>query len=123
MPPLNINQVRSSVILRDAETVILGGIVTQQDDFSRSRTPGLSSIPLLGLLFQKDNVRNENTELMVAISPTIISDETGRIIRTVDPAFTNWTEESEAPSRGPITIPSDRRGGWYRYQGQLRGDR
>lgn len=124
VPPLNINQVRSSVILRDSETVVIGGIVTQQEDFSKTRVPGISSVPLLGLFFKQDNNRAESSELLVAISPRIVSDADGRIVPTVDLTL---PEENAPiiiePNEDPTAKRSfsNSRAGWNRFQGRPSG--
>ena len=42
---------------------------------SRDQTPGLSSIPLLGWLFKRESVTDQNTELLIFITPRIIRNQ------------------------------------------------
>lgn len=58
--------------LRDGETQLLGGLISNEDRTSSSRVPGLGDIPLLGRLFsnQKDDL--QRTELILAITPRIL---------------------------------------------------
>jgi len=39
---------------------------------AHAQTPGLGSIPILGWLFKRDNVDDQNTELLIFITPKII---------------------------------------------------
>ncbi len=58
--------------LRDGETQLLGGLISNEDRSSSNRLPGLGDLPLLGRLFssQKDDV--QNTELVLAVTPRLI---------------------------------------------------
>jgi general secretion pathway protein D len=58
--------------LRDGETQLLGGLISNEDRSSSSRVPGLGDLPVLGRLFssQKDDL--QRTELILAITPRIL---------------------------------------------------
>lgn len=58
--------------LRDGETQLLGGLISNEDRVTSNRVPGLGDLPLAGRLFssQKDDV--QRTELVLAITPRIL---------------------------------------------------
>lgn len=58
--------------LRDGETQLLGGLISNDDRSNSNRVPGLGDLPLAGRLFssQKDDV--QRTELVLAITPRIL---------------------------------------------------
>ncbi len=58
--------------LRDGETQLLGGLISNEDRSNSNRVPGLGDLPLAGRLFssQKDDV--QRTELVLAITPRIL---------------------------------------------------
>ena len=58
--------------LRDGETQLLGGLISNEDRSSSNRVPGLGDLPILGRLFssQKDDL--QRTELILAITPRIL---------------------------------------------------
>lgn len=58
--------------LRDGETQLLGGLISNEDRSSSNRVPGLGDLPVLGRLFssQKDDL--QRTELILAITPRIL---------------------------------------------------
>ncbi|QHE86656.1 cohesin domain-containing protein [Hydrogenophaga sp. BPS33] len=58
--------------LRDGETQLLGGLISNEDRTNANRVPGLGDLPLAGRLFssQKDDV--QRTELVLAITPRIL---------------------------------------------------
>ncbi len=77
VPPLDITSVESFVTLRDSDTVVIGGILSSEESRTTTRLPLLSDIPLVGRTFTHTRNRKEQTELIILISPTVISDESG----------------------------------------------
>jgi len=80
VPPLDVNSVEGFVTLQDNDTVILGGILTSQETDQLTRVPILADIPLLGLAFQKKRKQMEQTELIVLLTPRIITDQFGVLL-------------------------------------------
>jgi general secretion pathway protein D len=66
----NIN---STVSVQDGNTIILGGLITENNVETESGVPGLSKIPLLGGLFSKTSNSKIKRELIVLITPKVIS--------------------------------------------------
>lgn len=67
----NIN---STVSVQDGNTIILGGLITENTVESESGVPGLKDVPLFGGLFSKTSSQNIKRELIVLITPKVISD-------------------------------------------------
>ena len=67
----NIN---STVAVQDGSTIILGGLITENEVNVDSGVPGLRSIPLLGWLFSKTSTSKIKRELIVLITPRVIYD-------------------------------------------------
>ena len=67
------NTVKTSVLVNNSDTVVIGGIFKNTINATEDGVPGLSRLPVLGLLFKRDTDRQETTELMVFITPTIVS--------------------------------------------------
>lgn len=71
---LNINEIETQVLLDNGETVVIGGIYTLTKSTSYKKVPFFGDIPLLGWLFRsKTNVSNK-TELLIFLTPKILSD-------------------------------------------------
>ena len=66
--------IKTSVLADHGQTVVLGGLVTDQTDVSRQSLPVLGDIPYLGRLFRSDSRGNEKRNLLVFIHPTIVGD-------------------------------------------------
>ena len=60
--------------LRDGQTLILSGIIQDQDRTTVTKLPILGDIPLLGALFRKSNRTNERREVIVLMTPQIMDD-------------------------------------------------
>lgn len=69
------NTARTSVLVRDGETTVIGGLSKYTDTLTKKRVPFFSRIPLLGNLFKSKDRIKENSELMVFIKPTIVRGE------------------------------------------------
>jgi general secretion pathway protein D len=59
--------------LKDGETQILAGLISDDERKSASKLPGLGDIPLLGRLFANQQDQKTKTEIVLAITPRIIS--------------------------------------------------
>lgn len=60
--------------LRDGQTLILSGIIQDQDRTTVSKIPILGDIPLIGSLFRSTNRSNERREVIVLLTPQIMDD-------------------------------------------------
>jgi general secretion pathway protein D len=74
-PVISTRSVQTQLLLKDGQTVILGGLSDRQRDVSQEGVPFLSSIPLLGGLFGRASRRTTETELFLFITPRIIADD------------------------------------------------
>jgi type IV pilus assembly protein PilQ len=72
VPPINTQRAITSVLVNDGQTTVIGGIYVSQEQAQTDRTPGLGTIPLLKWLFKRDAITDQNTELLVFITPRII---------------------------------------------------
>ncbi|MBU7584000.1 MAG: AMIN domain-containing protein [Nostoc sp. TH1S01] len=60
--------------LRDGQTLILSGIIQDQDRISVSKLPILGDLPLIGSLFRKTNKTNQRQEVIVLLTPQVMDD-------------------------------------------------
>ncbi|WP_410477546.1 secretin and TonB N-terminal domain-containing protein [Nostoc sphaeroides] len=63
-----------TIRLRDGQTLILSGIIQDQDRSSVSKIPILGDLPLIGALFRRTNRSNERREVIVLLTPQIMDD-------------------------------------------------
>lgn len=75
-PVLSTREARTQVLVKDGQTIVIGGLRDRQRDRTSSGIPILSSLPLVGGLFGGTRRRSIETELFLFLTPTIIrSDE------------------------------------------------
>jgi len=65
---------KTSVVVKDGETVVIGGLIQDQENESVSKVPLLGDIPGLGWLFKTTNKTRQKTNLMILLIPHIIKD-------------------------------------------------
>jgi general secretion pathway protein D len=89
-PVISTRSVRTQLLVRDSQTVILGGLTDTQREGTRAGVPVLSAIPLIGGLFGRQQKRTTSTELFLFLTP--------RILRTDDQA-----RDVTEPRQGRVT--------------------
>ncbi|MDD5482304.1 MAG: type II secretion system secretin GspD [Kiritimatiellae bacterium] len=72
VPIITTRDFTASISVNDGRTVIIGGIVNEQNTKARTKIPFLGDIPLLGLLFRSDSDELKRTELMVMLTPYVL---------------------------------------------------
>lgn len=75
IPSIDTNEVTSNVLVNNGQTVVLGGIYTENSTVSATKVPFFGDLPLAGRLFRNDSVVNNKSELLVFITPKIIDEQ------------------------------------------------
>jgi hypothetical protein len=72
-PPINVTRAQSTLTAFSGQTIVYGGLIQKtRQQFSR-RVPYISSIPILGRLFRYDQETEIRSELLVIMTPMVIS--------------------------------------------------
>ncbi len=71
-PPITKSEIKSNLVIKDGEIVVMGGIYTQTDIKEDDKVPGLGDIPGVGNLFKRKNKTNGRKELVIFIAPKIL---------------------------------------------------
>jgi len=71
-PAINTQTITTSLLLKDGETAVVGGIIESNKTKSNQDVPVLGKIPMLGWLFRHDYKDSDRSELMIFITPRII---------------------------------------------------
>lgn len=74
VPAINTNQVQTSALVNNGETIVLGGVFREESTVTETKTPLLGDIPYVGRLFKRTANANRRTELLIFITPKIIAD-------------------------------------------------
>ncbi len=72
LPTITTNEANTQVLIKDGETVVMGGILTSTEQENENAVPGLSKIPLLGALFKHNAKSLVTDELLIFITPRVI---------------------------------------------------
>ena len=86
-PITSKREVKTSVLVANGQTVIIGGLIKEAEKELKNRVPFFSYIPLIGNLFKSTEKQREKVDLMIFLTPYIIetpehaSQVTDRIIR------------------------------------------
>jgi general secretion pathway protein D len=70
----NKRSIKTTVLVEDGQTLVLGGLIDDQLKDTRSKVPFLGDIPLLGSLFRYRTNSKAKRNLMVFLHPTILRD-------------------------------------------------
>ncbi len=73
------------MIVKDDQTLLLGGILFQKDSFVEHKLPLLGDLPLIGGLFRHTSISQSNTEMLVFITPHVVDDPTDDIPESTEP--------------------------------------
>src|ERR1039457_2423241 len=63
---------KTSVVVKDKDTVVIGGLIQDQDQETVSKIPYLGDIPYLGWLFKTKNKQRTKTNLIIVLTPRIV---------------------------------------------------
>lgn len=73
VPAINTNTVNTRVLVNNGDTLVLGGIFRDEQTREEVRTPLLGDVPVLGWLFRRSQQAARRTELLIFITPQIVS--------------------------------------------------
>ncbi|HET7584032.1 MAG TPA: secretin N-terminal domain-containing protein [Gemmatimonadaceae bacterium] len=71
-PVISTRELQTELLIKDGQTVVLGGLTDHQRDHTQGGVPILSSIPLLGGLFGHVTRQTSDTELLLFLTPHVI---------------------------------------------------
>jgi type IV pilus assembly protein PilQ len=73
---INVKEVMTEVLVENGGTVVIGGIYEQNESTTTSKVPLLGDIPYLGNLFKTKTSEAQRTELLVFLTPKVVSERT-----------------------------------------------
>lgn len=75
IPPIKKNEVNAKVLVSDGETIVIGGVFSNEQSKATEKVPMLGDIPFVGRLFRRDIVKDTKNELLVFITPRIMNNQ------------------------------------------------
>lgn len=103
-PVISQRSFNTTLMVGDGQTAVVGGLISDNNASGQTAVPGLSRIPLLGHLFRSNTRGRDKTEIVVMITPRIITstsqldDLAGRLLQGME-QLTPAVLETESPGR------------------------
>ena len=73
VPQISTRDTQTTVHLRDNETLVIGGLIEENIQHTESKIPLLGDLPLIGRVFRNENVTSTRNELIIVVTPHVIS--------------------------------------------------
>lgn len=110
IPGLRVRRTETTVSMGSGETFIISGLVSRSTFNNSDRIPGLGNLPVLGALFRSDRVAREDRELIMVVTPHLVTpgqQKNGQletIARDYHNSSTGWLDMATDASPGERPI-------------------
>ena len=74
---INTSRLKTSAVSQSGDTVLLAGLITDNDTKGSRGLPGLTRLPVIGALFGTQTNNKRRTEIIILITPTVVRDQQG----------------------------------------------
>jgi general secretion pathway protein D len=98
-PVITTREASTRAIVRDGQTVVIGGLIGTSQEVINSGVPFLKDIPLLGFLFKRQTTATNRTELAIFITPYIVRSDA-----EADALFERARERTKDPEPGDARV-------------------
>jgi type IV pilus assembly protein PilQ len=98
-PVVATREAETQVLVKSGQTIVIGGMIRDSKQTTQLKVPFLGSIPLIGMLFRRDTVSTEKTELLIFLTAMIrnpIDDEGVKAPTAMTKALAVEPEKTEA---------------------------
>ena len=75
LPQSSNREAETTVMLKDGETVVIGGLIREEHIRSMREVPLLSKLPLVGELFRSRSTSHRKSDIMIFLTPRIVRDK------------------------------------------------
>lgn len=96
VPVVKKSYAETSISVKDGVTIIIAGMIEETETKNRKQVPLLGSIPLLGVFFRSDTVDKVNSEIIVLLTPRIVTGD----------RFFERSKDMKKPMKGALTSGS-----------------
>jgi len=74
IPIIRTRTAQTTVVIKDGETLVIGGLIDDQDSKGVKKVPLLGDIPIIGAFFRSNTSRKTRNELLIFVTPRIVRD-------------------------------------------------
>ncbi|MGB9874380.1 MAG: pilus assembly protein, partial [Hydrogenobacter sp.] len=71
-PAINTKEASTKVVVNDGDTLVIGGIIDNQESKTNEGIPGLVRVPILKWIFGQERLQNTQSELLIFLTPVLI---------------------------------------------------
>jgi len=89
IPALSVRRAETTVELPSGQSMMIAGLIESGSSQSIDNIPGLKNVPVLGALFRSRDFLNEETELVIIVTPYLVDPTAQNNLRTPDKGFAN----------------------------------
>jgi len=72
VPEISTRDTQTTVHLQDDETLVIGGLIQENDTRTTTKVPLLGDLPLVGRVFRNDSLQGQRNELIIVVTPHIV---------------------------------------------------
>jgi general secretion pathway protein D len=110
-PDVNSRSAQTTVVVASGESIVLAGLISEDKSRTSSGVPLLSKIPILGAAFGQQTINRQRTELVLVITPRIVSDtgqarEVTEELRKKMPSLEGLLPKRDAPPPPAPALPT-----------------
>ena len=102
VPEISTRDTQTTVRLMDNQSLVIGGLIQEQDSKTVNKVPVLGDIPVVGGLFKNNNVSNTRNELVIVVTPHVLKD--GEQVAPMGSKVTSIPTPRPLPTVPPGTI-------------------
>lgn len=92
IPALSVNRAETTVELPSGQSMMIAGLIQSSTRQTIDAIPGLNNIPVLGALFRSRDFLNEESELVIIVTPYLVDPAKRSDLRTPDTGFANASD-------------------------------
>jgi type IV pilus assembly protein PilQ len=75
VPTISTRQIMTNALIKNRQTIVLGGIYERDQEHGEQRLPFVSQIPVIGALFKEAHMRENKRELLIFVTPKVITQD------------------------------------------------
>jgi general secretion pathway protein D len=97
-PEFRLRQVVTSAIVWDGQTIVLGGLISEDVTRIKDKVPILGDLPFIGRAFRSESSRTLKRNLLIFVTPTIIDPAGNRVHSEEEMPFAQTTVPTQQPT-------------------------
>jgi len=102
-PTTTKRSTKTSVVVRDGQTVVIGGLMQEKEENITEKTPILGDIPILGLFFRYRTTSRKKTNLLVFLTPHIVK-ESKTLSEITEKKYRAFAEKEKHYIKGELLV-------------------